>query len=281
MPRLFLPALLLLIATLTLSTSTGLQAIVIRHDTGYAQHLASESQFPAVFWLEQREQRKVCVATLIAPQWAITAAHCVEETGLKFAMDASERFAVHIATDSVLIDKVVIHPNYQFREMPESTALEVDLALLHLSQPVLATTPLSLYRSADEIDQVATFLGWGYFGIGTTGMQIDDGRMRQAQNRVVDATGSRLRFDFDDPRDSAALALPMEGLPGLGDSGGPALLRSGNGFALAGVAVGEVSAAIGEGRELGRYGAVAVYERLSAHLVWIEASMAAFDAFER
>jgi len=50
---------------------------------------------------------------------------------------------------------------------------------------------------------------------------------------------------------------------------------------LAGVAVGEVSTAIGVGRELGRYGAVAVYERLSAHLVWIEASMAAFDADDR
>jgi secreted trypsin-like serine protease len=276
-PKILLPTLLLL----TLSISTGLQAIVIRHDTGYARHLASESQFPAVFWLEKRDQRKICVATLIDAQWAITAAHCVEETGLKRAMDASESFAVHIANASVLIDEVVIHPSYRFRKIPESIALEVDLALLHLSQPVLSPAPLSLYRSADEFDQVATFLGWGYFGIGTTGMQLDDGRMRQAQNRVVDATGSRLRFDFDDPRDSAALALPLEGLPGLGDSGGPALLRSGNGFELAGVAVGEVSAAVGVGQELGRYGAVAVYERLSAHLDWIEASIATFDDYER
>ena len=46
----------------------GAQAIVIRHDTGYSRHAASEAQFPAVFWLEQRSQRKVCVATLIDPR---------------------------------------------------------------------------------------------------------------------------------------------------------------------------------------------------------------------
>ena len=262
---------MVVLVMVTMGTLHKTQAIVIRHDTGYSRHVASETQFPAVFWLEQRALRKVCVATLIDPQWAITAAHCVEETSIQERLDSSGEFAVHIAGAEVGIDRVVIHPEYQFRDDATRAAVEVDLALLHLNRPLERPQPLGLYRAADELNRVAMFLGWGYFGIGTIGIQHDDGRFRMARN-VVTAAAQRLRFNFDDPRVPGSAAVELEGLPGLGDSGGPALLETAEGWRIAGVAVGEVGAAQGVGTSStqGLYGAVGIYERLSMHQPWID-----------
>ncbi|MDP1930379.1 MAG: trypsin-like serine protease [Gammaproteobacteria bacterium] len=263
---------LLLIILLLVQISVT-HAIVIRHDTGYSRHVARETQFPAVFWLEQRATRKVCVATLIHPQWAITAAHCLEDTSMLQILVRAGEYPVQIAGELHGIDHVVIHPQYQYRYSATDTDREVDLALLRLSSPLPFPVPLALYRERDELDRVATFLGWGYFGLGTTGIQVDDGRFRLARN-VVSNAAERLRFDFDDPRLPDSRAVDLEGLPGLGDSGGPALLETAEGWSIAGVAVGEIGAASDPGR-LGLYGAVGVYERLSGHLEWIESVIGA------
>ncbi len=87
---------------------------------------------------------------------------------------------------------------------------------------------------------------------------------------TIDTTNHRLRFSFDDPRPADSQAIDLEGLPGLGDSGGPALLATELGWQVAGIAIGELQR---EGELLhrqGMYGAVGVYERLSLHADWIE-----------
>ncbi len=261
------------ILALLLATFSSVHAIVIRHDTGYSQYVASESTFPSVFWLEQRSLRKVCVATLIDAQWALTAAHCVEETDLRAHIARAGEYVVQIAGLLTGIDRVEMHPNYAFRYDEAHLNEEVDLALLHLSEPLSSPVPMPLYREQDELDRVATLLGWGYFGLGTTGIQRDDGRFRQAQNRVSAAQG-RLRFDFDDPRLPASRAVELEGLPGLGDSGGPALLETSEGWRLAGVAVGEIAPQEAPPGVQGLYGAIGVYERISGHLDWIDSVVA-------
>lgn len=225
--------------------------------------------FPSVFWLEQRSNRKICVATLIDAQWALTAAHCVEETDLRAHIARAGEYVVQIAGVMSGIDTVVMHPNYAFRYEQGHASEEVDLALLRLSEPLAMPVPMSLYRGQDELDRVATLLGWGYFGVGTTGIQSDDGRFRRANNRVTEANG-RLRFDFDDPRQPDSRAVELEGLPGLGDSGGPALLQTAEGWHIAGVAIGEIAAESAPAGVQGLYGAVGVYERVSGHLDWIE-----------
>jgi len=266
-PRRF--SLLITLLICAFAISNGAHAIVIRHDTGYSRHVARETQFPAVFWLEQRAARKVCVATLIHPQWAITAAHCLEETSLLQVLVRDGEYPVHIAGAEHNVDHVVIHPQYQYRYSATEADREVDLALLRLASPLPFPVPLALYRERDELDRVATFLGWGYFGLGTTGIQVDDGSFRFARN-VVSTAAERLRFNFDDPRVPDSGAVELEGLPGLGDSGGPALLETAEGWRIAGVAVGEIGVAADAARRQGLYGAVGVYERLSGHLEWIE-----------
>jgi secreted trypsin-like serine protease len=90
-----------------------------------------------------------------------------------------------------------------------------------------------------------------------------------------------LRFVFDDPRDQNAESLPTEGTLGLGDSGGPALMATNSGPRLVGIAVGQITGLNYEEETQGRYGAVAIYERLSSHIEWIETvvgSKAPFDS---
>ncbi|MEZ5490605.1 MAG: trypsin-like serine protease [Gammaproteobacteria bacterium] len=248
------------------------EAIIIRHDKNYASYRARESDFPAIFYLERQGPRKVCVATLIDPRWAITAAHCATETGLYEALESGAGFAVSIAGRQQLIDRLVIHPQYQ-----PGRPTEVDLALLRFEQSLDLPSPVSLNVDSEESGQVVRLLGWGFFGLGTSGRQYDDGQFRLANNRV-ELAGQRLRIRFDDPRELDSSALDLEGMPGLGDSGGPALLLEGDRWILAGVAVGEIMDENFSEETQGSYGAVAVYERVSRHLEWIRRTISPLHA---
>lgn len=244
-------------------TGSG-HGIIIRHDVGQAAYETRSIDYPAIFYLERQGVRKVCVATLIARQWALTAAHCTEETSLGVATARGGTFAVEVAGQAREIDLVVKHPRYQ-----QGAVDDVDLALIRFKAPLASPRPIPLNTAKDELSQIVTIVGWGYFGVGTQGRQYDDGRMRRATNRITQS-GRYLRTLFDDPRERLAESLPTEGTLGLGDSGGPALLVTESGLSLAGIAVGQVIGADYREETQGRYGAIAVYERVSSHLAWIE-----------
>ncbi len=252
---------------------TNPQAIIIRHDVGPARYEVRNSAYPAVFFLEQQSSRKVCAATVIHKQWALTAAHCVNQTLLGNAMLNGLNFGVMIAGQKRSIDTVIVHPDFDL-----SASFDVDLALLHFQQPSASPRPMSLQLAETEVGATVSLLGWGYFGLGTTGRQYNDGSLRLAMNRVTEV-GQRLKIMFDDPRETPSRALPLEGMPGLGDSGGPALLHSDTGLVLAGITVGEIEGNDFSEETQGRYGAVAVYEKVSQHIDWIETVIGASVPF--
>ncbi|CAE7735049.1 Proc [Symbiodinium microadriaticum] len=183
---------------------------------------------------------------------------------LEDTVKMGRRFAVEVGGQMREVDLVIKHPQYD-----QTAPDDVDLALLRFRTPSALPLPLPLQQQQNELGQEVTLLGWGYFGLGTSGRQYDDGRFRRATNRITVAN-RYLRFEFDDPRDAASETLALEGVPGLGDSGGPALIATDTGMFLAGIAVGQIKDENFSEETQGEYGAVAIYERVSSHLDWIE-----------
>ena len=247
------------------------EAIIIRHDVNARRHEVRAAEFPAVFYLEQRGGDRICAATVIHARWAITAAHCVHETSLGRTLETGNEFGVRVGRGDRLIDTVAVHPGYDV-----NLTASTDLALLRFTDASAAPV-VALQTEPTELDQIVTLVGWGFFGWGTTGREFSDGRIRMATNRITIA-GERLEMRFDDPRLPDSDALPMEGTPGLWDSGGPALLGERGTYRLAGVAVGELEGERFSEETQGRYGAVAVYERISLHLDWIESVIDGMDS---
>jgi len=253
--------LLLIFAGLSVLSSHG---IIIRHDVGPARYEVRSSDYPAVFSLEQQGNRRVCVATVIHRRWAITAAHCARETTLGDTIANGLKFAVRVANKTRFIDLLVVHPLYD-----EASASDVDLVLLRFSEEAERPGPIPLQIESTELNRVVSIMGWGLFGLGTRGRQYDNGVFRLAQNRISIAE-RRLQIVFNDPRDRSADALALEGVPSLGDSGGPAFIHTDIGLRLAGVLIGEIEGKQFSEETQGKYGSVAVYERLSEHISWIE-----------
>lgn len=252
------------VSLLCITLVSNSSAIIIRHDVGPQRYEVRESLYPSVFFLEQQGIRKFCAATVIHPQWAITAAHCVEETLLGNTLANGRDFAVFVAGQDREIDTVIIHPEFDLEN-----ANDVDLALLRFKQASSTPRAMPLYLQELELDSIVILLGWGYFGLGTTGRQYSDGSLRLAMNRII-GVDRRLRIRFDDPRDSVSQALPLEGMPSLGDSGSPALLENEKGLFLVGITIGELTADDFSEETQGKYGAIAIYESVIIQLGWIE-----------
>jgi len=256
----------------TLLATTPVNGIVIRHDRADSSYVIDPGLYPQLFHLQERNQRKVCLATLIAPRWAVTAGHCIDDTPLRSTLDQGLSYSLTVAGKDYGVDRLVVHPDYS-----NGTLLQgVDLALLRLDRAVEGVVPVALQRASDEAEHVATLVGWGSTGTGTSGRRRNDGKFRRAENRV-DMAGEWLEIHFDDPRLPDSNALALEGVPGLGDSGGPALLDHDGVLTLIGIAVGEV-ASEGIDQRQGLYGATGVYERISRHAAWIDAVLAAGTA---
>ena len=235
-------AALLVAVVLIVASTSPTQAMIIRHDVDDAEYLQSSDAYPAVF--DVFEQRGG-VATLIAPQWAVTVAHVGE--------DIPVGHPVTIAGQTYAVERVILHPDWKTKML--------EMALLELDRPVQGVEPIPLYEQGDEQGQIVTFVGRGDSGTGLTGPITRDHRLRAATNRVERVEGDMIVFRFDAPEDEGV--TPLEGISGPGDSGGPALIETSDGPRLAGLSVAS------SGRPKGRYGVWEFYTRISPEVTWV------------
>lgn len=218
--------------------------IIRRHDVPDERYLALGSRFPSVVPLGRAGD-----ATLIAPEWLLTAAHVAR------AFERRPGATVLLGGAEFGVSFVVRHPAW--RELGEH-----DIALIRLAKPVSGVQPLPLYRGNREHDQIVTIVGHGGTGTGESRARTEDGRRRAATSKVDSVSTSLLFLSFSSPPN----ATEQEGAPGPGDSGGPALLNEGGQTFVAGISSAGYDGAHGPGS----YGAIDAFTRVSTHIRWID-----------
>ncbi len=244
-------------------------AIVQRHDEPESDYLVGESGPHYMIDLPHEGH-----GVLVSEQWVVTVAHTI------FYDYRDQPIEIHGVQNQ--ITQVVFHPG--FKKIPkhllqgDSKPLmdflfqRSDIALIKLKDPVKHIQPISLYEGSDEAGKTVVIYGKGATGSGLTG-EIGETKhakkLRHCRNVITTALDSWLAYVFDSP----GKAIPLEGMHGSGDSGGPAVLYFGQKPYLAGLSSwqmwrGEISEFKG-----GLYGAKAYQVRISGYVKWIHSVM--------
>ncbi|MGN6312623.1 MAG: S1 family peptidase [Rhodanobacteraceae bacterium] len=262
-----------------LAVSTAVGAVVIRADVDDARYRIPASAIPALADLPGEGH-----GVLIAPRWVVTAAHAIS-----WQMSINE---VTIDGKPRKVAKIIKYPGY--RKLPDQIIKEVlasgdfsklyaflassnDVALIELASPVTDVTPVPLYRGNKEVGMTAELVGKGATGNGTKGQDPRSSHrtvLRRAFNVIVGADARYVWYRFDSPPS----ALPLEGITGSGDSGGPLLTGNGSSMQLVGLASwGKYPSGhpywrkYAPGRPFveGLYGEIVYAVRISSYIQWI------------
>lgn len=269
---------LLPVALLAISFTAG--AVVIRSDVKDAKYRVPASAFPALADLPGEGH-----GVLIAPRWVVTAAHAIS-----WQMSVNE---VTIGGKPRKVAKIIKYPGY--KKLPDQLVKEAlasgdfskahaflassnDIALIELASPVTDVTPVLLYRGNKEVGMTVELAGEGATGNGTKGQDPHSSHrtvLRRAFNVIVGTDARYVWYRFDPPPS----ALPLEGITGSGDSGGPLLTGDGSSRQLIGLAswskypLGHPSLSkYASGRPFveGLYGEIVYAVRISSYAQWIE-----------
>ncbi|MEV7570661.1 trypsin-like serine protease [Streptomyces tanashiensis] len=178
-----------------------------------------------------------CGAVLIAPQWAVTAGHCANTpTGSKAGVPRG--WKVRVGSLDVTNGGEVAEVDTFYRRTARYDPPGEDIALLHLRNPVKAK-PVRLAETTPAVGTPVRILGWGEASAACG--DFDDptcfpSRLREADTEVVPLQECWDDVDATSPLCVGRLDPPVG--PGMTDSGGPALVRAGGEWVLAGTVIG-------------------------------------------
>ncbi len=259
-----------LVVTALLALYADSVAIVVRHDVDATEYRVPE---PGPGYLVDLPHEGHAV--LISDRWLVTVAHTIfyDYTGHKLS----------IAGDSYEIARVVVHPGYSdltpralesdSEALMRQLSARSDIALIELADPVDGAEPIALYRGDDERGLRVEIFGRGSTGTGVRGEVAATKavrELRRCENIIAETSKHWLAYEFDPPES----ALPLEGMHGSGDSGGPAVaVVEGRPF-LIGLSSwqyyeGDLDDFVG-----GLYGTLAFQVRISAYSRWIDSHIA-------
>lgn len=269
-----------------LIAATTAYGIVIRHDVPDSKYLVPENAFPALVDLPGSGH-----GILIAKQWIVTVAHA---TGMMRMMPQHKYVMINGKRRNVA--KIIVYPGFlasitEYKQMIEElmsgdgSALKVkavmtksasrdDIALIKLAKPIDDVKPVELYRDSDEQGKKVRIYGKGATGNGLAGQHPHSpqrGKLRRAYNIIISAHGRWLVYTFD----RGPKALPLEGVSGSGDSGGPVLIKEDGKWKLAGLASWDYWKGDFSEYRAGMYGNKFYNTRISHYAGWIDSVMTA------